>query len=125
TTTTEDNTSRGQGARSLSSSSSEATAVVRDDASFVREAGQAGLAEVRMGELARQNTQDQQVKDFGQRLVDDHTKANEELARIATQKNFQMPTAMSTKDQSMIDHLSSLNGADFDKDCARHGVEAH
>jgi len=124
TTTTEDNTSKGEGARSLSSSS-ESTAIVRDDASFVREAGQAGLAEVRMGELAQQNAQDQQVKDFGQRLVNDHSKANEELARIATQKNFQMPAAMAAKDQSMIDHLSSLNGQDFDKACARHAVEAH
>ncbi len=125
TTTTETaTTTQGQGARSLTPTG-ESGSAVGDDAAFVREAGQAGLAEVRMGELSQQNAQDQQVKDFGQRLVNDHSKANEELSRIATQKNFQVPAAMSTKDQNMIDHLSSLNGADFDKACARHAVEAH
>jgi len=125
TSTTEDNTSQGEGARTLTSSTSSTSSLVPDDATFVREAGQAGLAEVRMGELAQQNAQDQQVKDFGQRLVNDHSKANEELSRIASQKNFQMPTAMSTKAQGMIDHLSSLKGADFDKATATHAVEAH
>jgi putative membrane protein len=125
TTTTETSTtSQGQGARTLTGTA-ETPAIVRDDAAFVREAGQAGLAEVRMGQLAQQNAQNQQFKDFGQRLVNDHSKANEELTRIASQKGFQMPTAMSSKAQDMIQHLSSLNGAQFDNECGRHAVEAH
>jgi len=124
TSTQSDINSQGEGARALSGND-EATGSVRDDASFVREAAQAGLAEVRMGELAEQNAQAQSLKDFGQRMVTDHTKANDELMRIAQQKGMQIPGTMSQGQKDMIDHLSSLNGPQFDKDCGRHAVEAH
>jgi len=121
-TVTTENTSQGQGARTLTGSTETA---VRSDTDFVREAGQAGLAEVRMGELAQQNAQNQQLKDFGQRIVTDHQKANEELMRIAGQKGFQMPSTMSQHDQGMLDRLSAMNGAEFDRACGHHAVEAH
>jgi putative membrane protein len=123
-TDTENITSQGQGARTLTGSS-EPAGFVRDDAAFVREAAQAGLAEVRMGQLAQANAQNDQLKDFGQKLVNDHTKANDELSRIASSKGFQFPTAMSGKDDRMMEHLSSLNGIEFDKTCSRDAVEAH
>jgi putative membrane protein len=122
TATESDNTSKGQGARALTGATETS---VRSDADFVREAAQAGLAEVKMGELAQQNAQNQQFKDFGQRLVTDHQKANDELSRIATQKGLQVPTAMSQRDQGMLDRLSSMNGAEFDRACSHHAVEAH
>lgn len=134
TTTTSADTSapntQGEGARNLSGNTTETVAsdstfAYTSDAAFVREAGSAGLAEVRMGGLAQQNSQEQGVKDFGQRLVTDHSKANEQLARIASEKGLQMPTTMSSTDEKMIEHLSSLQGAEFDRSCKRHAIEAH
>jgi putative membrane protein len=95
------------------------------DATFVKEAAQSGLAEIRMGKLAEQNGQDQGVKDFGKKLVADHTKANEELTQLASQKGFEVPTTISTKDNMMLEKLSALQGVDFDRACAQHAVEAH
>ena len=121
---------QGEGARNLSGNttetvSSDSTVAYTSDAAFVREAGSAGLAQVRMGGLAQLNSQDQSVKDFGQRLVNDHSKANEQLARIASEKGLVMPTTMSSSDERMIEHLSSLNGTEFDRSCKRHAIEAH
>ena len=121
---------QGEGARNLSGNTTETVAsdstfAYTSDAAFVREAGSAGLAEVRMGGLAQQNSQEQAVKDFGQRLVADHSKANEQLARIASEKGLQMPTTMSATDEKMIEHLSSLQGTEFDRSCKRHAIEAH
>jgi putative membrane protein len=120
---------QGQGARNLSGNTTETsstdTYAYTSDAAFVREAGSAGLAEVRMGALAQQNSQDQSVKDFGQRLVTDHSKANEKLAGIAAEKGLQMPTTMSATDETMIEHLSSLNGTQFDSACKQDAIEAH
>jgi putative membrane protein len=115
---------KGEGARALTGAN-ESGDIAQGDAAFVRAAGEAGLAEVKMGQVAQQNAENQAIKDFGQRLVTDHSKANEELAQIASQKGFQVPTVMGAKDEAMIQHLSSLNGAEFDKACGRHAVEAH
>jgi putative membrane protein len=108
-----------------STSENSSTELNSQDANFVREAAAAGLAEVRMGQLAQQNAQNQSLKDFGSRIVADHTKANQELMQIASQKGIQTPTAMNSRDEQMIQHLSSLNGAEFDKACDKHAVEAH
>lgn len=120
---------QGEGARNLSGNtietSSPGTYAYTSDAAFVREAGSSGLAEVRMGGLAQKNSQEQAVKDFGERLVNDHSKANEQLARIAADKGLQMPTTMSANDERMIEHLSSLNGTEFDRACKRDAIEGH
>jgi len=106
-------------------SGSSSSKVATQDATFVKAAAEAGLAEVQMGQLAQQNGQNQSVKDFGSRLVADHTKANQELMQIASQKGIQAPTTMNSRDQQMLQHLSSVNGAEFDKMCGQHAVDAH
>jgi putative membrane protein len=97
----------------------------RQDSTFVREAAQSGLAEVQMGKLVQQNAQSQQLKDFGQRLVSDHTQANNELMQIAQQKGITAPTTISAHDQHMMSKLSGLNGAEFDRMCQQDAVAAH
>jgi len=116
---------QGDAARNLTETSESSDTALPNDAQFVREAGSAGLAEVRMGQLAEQNSQNQALKDFGQRLVADHTKANQQLTQIASEKGLQAPTSMSSSDQKMIDRLSSATGAEFDRSCKRHAIEAH
>lgn len=68
-----------------------------------------------MGQLAKDHAQNQAVKDFGQRMVDDHTKAGDELKGIAQQKGMTLPTSLDAKDQATFDRLSQLNGAEFDR----------
>src|SRR5690349_11889362 len=49
------------------------------DRHFIHKAGQGGLAEVELGKLAQEKGQSEEVKKFGQRMVDDHSKANDQL----------------------------------------------
>lgn len=95
------------------------------DRTFMDKAAQGGLAEVQLGNLAKDHAKSQAVKDFGQKMVDDHTKANDELKSLASQKNVTLPTDLDAKDKATYDRLSKLNGAAFDKAYMRDMVSDH
>ena len=85
------------------------------DAKFVKEASAGGLAEVQLGQLAEQKAQNQAVKDFGQRMVSDHSKANQELKAVATSEAMPVSTSLSPSDAALKSKLEALSGATFDK----------
>ena len=95
------------------------------DKEFAKKAAQGGLAEVKMGQLAEQKGQSQTVKDFGKRMVDDHSKANDELKQAAAKSNITLPEQLDAKDQATYDQLSKLDGSAFDKTYARDMVKDH
>lgn len=97
----------------------------QSDKTFVMKAAQGGLAEVQLGQLATQNAQSDEVKQFGQRMVDDHTKANDQLKQVAQQKGVAIPTDLSAKDKAEKDRLSKLKGEQFDKAYMKHMVMDH
>lgn len=86
-----------------------------DTTSFAVKAASGGLMEVALGNMAQQKAANAAVKDFGQRMVTDHGKANTELKTIAAAKNINLPTTPLPKHQQHIDHLGSLSGAQFDQ----------
>jgi putative membrane protein len=90
-----------------------------------KKAAQGGLAEVKMGQLAEQKGRSQTVKDFGKRMVDDHSKANDELKQAAAKSNITLPEQLDAKDQATYDQLSKLDGSAFDKTYARDMVKDH
>jgi len=89
--------------------------VAQADKDFMTEAAQGGMAEVKLGELAKTKAQNQEVKTFADRMVTDHTKANDELKSLATKKGVTLPTDLASEDQKTYDELSKLSGAEFDK----------
>jgi putative membrane protein len=95
------------------------------DSVFMRTAAMDGLAEVEHGRLAAQNASAADVKQFAQRMVDDHSKANEELKGLASQKNVTLPTELDQKHRAMQDKLAKLKGAAFDRAYMSHMVMAH
>src|SRR5437763_3834451 len=80
------------------------------DQQFMMKAAQGGMAEVQLGQLAKDHASSQSVKDFGQQMVDDHTQANNELKALAAQKNVTLPTDLSAEDKATMQRLSNLNG---------------
>src|ERR1700692_2808049 len=66
--------------------------VPASDQHFMMNAAQGGMAEVQLGTLAREHASSQAVKDFGQRMIDDHSKAGDELKALAAQNNVTLPT---------------------------------
>ena len=95
------------------------------DTQFVKKAAQGGMAEVKMGQLAQQKGTADSVKKFGARMVEDHTKAGDELKGVATSEKITLPTDMSAKDKATYDMLSKLSGAAFDRAYARDMVRDH
>ena len=85
------------------------------DKAFVEKAAVGGMAEVRMGKMAQQKGSSDQVKQFGARMVDDHSKANDELKKIASSKGITLPTDLDAKHKSKMEKMQKLSGAQFDR----------
>jgi putative membrane protein len=90
-----------------------ATKVSSADKTFIQEAAQGGAAEVQLGRLAAQRGSSEQVKQFGQRMVDDHSRANDQLKALAQNKGIDVPSGLSAKDQAFASKLEKLSGPQF------------
>jgi putative membrane protein len=95
------------------------------DQTFAMKAAQGGLAEVQFGNLAKEKASSPDVKSFGEMMVADHSKANDELKEIASTKGITLPTSMDAKSQAMYDRMSKLSGAAFDKAYMKDMVADH
>jgi putative membrane protein len=95
------------------------------DRKFIEEAAKGGMAEVQLGQLAVQKAQSPEVKQFAQKMVDDHTKANDELKQVASSKGVELPTDLDHSAKREHDKLSKLSGADFDREYMNHMVSDH
>lgn len=92
---------------------------------FLVKAVQDGLAEVELGKIAVQRGSSDRVKNFGQKMVDDHGKANTELAQIAAAKGVTLPQQMASRHKKLATRLSKLTGAGFDREYLRHQIKDH
>ena len=86
-----------------------------DDKKFVRDAALGGLTEIELGKLAADKGSSDAVKQFGQKIMDDHKEANEELKKLAVAQSLGIPDSLDKKHQSRVDKLSKLTGAEFDR----------
>jgi putative membrane protein len=111
--------------RTNAQTSTAASMSMKGDQAFVTKAAQGGMAEVELGKLAAQKAQSPDVKNFAQRMVDDHSKANDELKSLASQKNITLPAAVSAKDKADYNRLSKLSGTAFDRAYMQHMLADH
>jgi putative membrane protein len=102
-----------------------AQSVSSADKKFVEKAAQGGIAEVQLGQLASQRAQSDQVKQFAQRMVSDHTAANAKLNEVASQKQISLPTNLDSSSQREYDKLQKLSGKQFDQEYMSHMVSDH
>jgi putative membrane protein len=92
---------------------------------FIRNAAEGNMAEVKLGELAQQKGQSPEVKKFADRMIQDHTKANDELKQIASHEHINLPTNTSRKSAETYRSLEKLSGPEFDKAYARTMLQDH
>lgn len=95
------------------------------DAEFAKSAAAGGMGEIKLGQLAEDKGTNQAVKDFGKRMVTDHSKADDDLKSAASKVNIPLPSDLSAKDRATYDRLSKLSGAAFDRAYAREMVRDH
>jgi len=110
---------------SPSSSTAGSSVLNTVDQRFVKDVADANLTEIALSELALQHSQRQDVKDLAQHMVDDHTKANGDLTKLATTDNIDVPTQPSARHQQTADRLGKLDGAKFDQAYIRNMVKDH
>ncbi|HJQ75263.1 MAG TPA: DUF4142 domain-containing protein [Gaiellaceae bacterium] len=92
---------------------------------FLTAAASAGMMEVELGRHAATHAANPRVKEFGQRMVTDHSKANEELKQVAARKSVALPATMSKEHREEVTRLTKLKGAEFDRAYMKMMVEDH
>jgi putative membrane protein len=95
------------------------------DRVFVKNAMEGGLAEVQLGQLTLQKSNNDQVKQFAQRMIDDHTKLNEDMKPVAHQLGVDVPDQVSKKDRNVMNKLQGLSGAAYDQAYIKDMVKDH
>jgi putative membrane protein len=95
------------------------------DQSFVKKALEGGTAEVQLGQLAQQKSQSEDVKQFGQKMVEDHTRLGDQMKPIAQQLGVKEPNGPSKKDKQLMAKLEGLSGQQFDQAYIQAMVKDH
>lgn len=103
----------------------QATSMSQQDQKFAMNAAEGSLMEIQAGQLAVKNAASQAVKDFGQRMITDHTKASQQLTQVASQKGMTLPKELSADHRQHRDQLTKATGAQFDRLYMSHMVKAH
>jgi putative membrane protein len=85
------------------------------DKAFVKKALEGGMAEVQLGQLAAEKGSSDDVKQFGQTMVTDHTKLGDQMKLVAAQLGVNPPASVSKKDKELMAKLQNLSGPEFDK----------
>ncbi|HEY2865878.1 MAG TPA: DUF4142 domain-containing protein [Pyrinomonadaceae bacterium] len=112
----------GNAANSIANTASSMTTPAPE--SFLTDVIEGGSTEVALGKLAQTQSKNADIKKFGQMLVTDHSKANQEAAALVKKLNFNEPTGMGSH-QSTYDKMKSLTGDDFDQEFVEDMVSDH
>ncbi|HEX7362354.1 MAG TPA: DUF4142 domain-containing protein [Bryobacteraceae bacterium] len=96
-----------------------------NDEEFAKKAAEGGMTEIAMGKLAAQKGSTPAVKQFGEKLVNDHTKAGDQLKQAATKANVNLPSSLNKKHQKEVNKLAALSGEKFDKAFIKRAVKDH
>jgi putative membrane protein len=95
------------------------------DRKFMMEAARGGMMEVKLGQVATRRASSSAVKQFGQRMVRDHSKANAQLKQLAARKDVSLPQDIGAEHKAVYSRLSRLSGPAFDRAYMKDMVEDH
>lgn len=91
-----------------------AHAAEKPSRAFLKKAIEGNFAEIEMGKLAQQNGRSEDVKKFGQMLIDDHSAANQKAIDAAHTTDVTLPNGANAKQRAVLDKMSKVSGARFD-----------
>jgi putative membrane protein len=108
-----------------STGGSDANVGLMRDKQFLRKAAEAGIADVELGKLAAERGNTADVKAFGQKMVDDHSTLNQQIATVADGLGLRLPKTMNSAGKAEYDKLKALSGEDFDKEYVTYMSKAN
>lgn len=119
------NTGESQAPQGMADNSQGGAQMSSADHKFVMNAAKGGKAEVELGSFANQQATNPAVKQFGERMVKDHTEANNRLQQIAQQKGMTLPNDLPDDAKQLKERLTSMKGPEFDRTYMQNMVEDH
>jgi putative membrane protein len=87
---------------------------------FVSQAAQTGLAEIETGKIALRKSSDPAIREFAQRMVNDHARANDELASLAKARGMEPPTKLDVQHQAAVNAMKAAPAEKFDHAYSQH-----
>jgi len=96
-----------------------------NDSLFAAAAAAGGLTEVEISQIGVQRATDPELKQFSQRMIDEHTRMNQELMTLAAQKQVALPRTLDPRAQFCAQSLAGLSGEEFDRCYAKAQLVAH
>ena len=96
-----------------------------NDVAFAIRAMQSGLAEILLGKLAASKSSNAELKAFGQQMVDDHTRATDQLTALARERVIRLPVTITAKNAALYQKLNTLSGLAFDRTYAKSMIKDH
>jgi len=96
-----------------------------DDAEFVKKAASGGMLEVELGKVAKEKAISGDVRKFAERMIEDHTKANKELATVAKSAGYTVPEKLMPKHQEHLDMFKKDRSKSFDAEYVKHMLKDH
>jgi putative membrane protein len=95
------------------------------DQKFAADAAKDSMAEIELGQLALNKSNDAEVREFANRMIQDHSKANQQLDSIAKSGNIVLPSEPGDQLDKAKSKLSGLSGKNFDRAYAEEMVKDH
>jgi putative membrane protein len=95
------------------------------DVRFARQAAMGGMMEVELGRIAVRKSSNDKVKEFGQRMIDDHSKGGDELKGIAAKNDFKIPSQLDERHRAIVNGYANMAGTEFDRAYMRDMVTDH
>lgn len=108
------------GTTTTQSSGASATKLSESDEKMMRQLSQSHLSEIALGKLAKDKAQSEEVKSFAQKMVDDHTRALDDLKQLAQSKGVTLPTEADKQHKAVEKKLTALSGEKFDRQYMQH-----
>jgi len=96
-----------------------------NDRIFVRKAMQGSMAEIQLGQLTLQKSNNDQVKQFAQKMIDDHTRMGDQMKPVAQQAGVTVPTEPSKKDKATMAKMQALSGSAYDQAYIKDMIKDH
>lgn len=115
TTSTQHSMSGTTSGRTYGTNESGSTRSNSTDAAFLQQAAMGGRAEVELSQLALRQSTRQDVRDFAQHMIADHTAANQQVQQLADSRGLTLPSQPDTQHRQVADQLNSANGPSFDQ----------
>ncbi len=106
---------KSSGGASSTGSAASGIKIGSEDEKMMSDLARSDMMEINQGKLAEKKSENEHVKSFAKKMVDDHTKALDDLKQLAKDKGVNLPTETDARQQAMENKLGSLSGAQFDR----------